>query len=179
MKFRPINLDLLEIRAILNDNNNEIRRPLKHQPRVYIPIEGAGFKCLQWQGERHSKGEWKPFDPEYCYINDCPYSRRSDILTEGDGLWVKEAALPDFPKEFSYYEWTWAEVPEEYRCPKHVLYQESWGGSDLKWKPSITMPRWASRLLLAITDVQCAKADDDVWEWIIEVKRIEATPRPH
>lgn len=79
----------------------------------------------------------------------------------GDRLWVREAALPDFPKEFSYYDWSWREVPEEYRTPKFVLYRAGYPEPDkIRWHPSIFMPRWASRLTLEIISVRAERLQD-------------------
>lgn len=78
----------------------------------------------------------------------------------GDLLWVRETSLPDFPKEFSYYDWSWSEVPTEYRSPQHVLFKASWTGDELTWHPSIHMPRWASRLTLELTAVRVERLQE-------------------
>jgi hypothetical protein len=107
----------------------------------------------------------------------CPYGKPGDLL------WVRETAFPDFPKDFSYYDWTWAEVPEEYRTPAYVLYQASSPDPRLKWKPSIHMPRWASRLTLRITGirverVQSISEEDAVAEGITPLFSAEELKRP-
>jgi len=84
----------------------------------------------------------------------CPFGKPGDLL------WVRETSLPDFPKEFSYYDNTWQEVPAKYRKPKHCIYKATWDGFELIWKPSIHMPRWASRLTLEITDVRIERLND-------------------
>lgn len=75
--------------------------------------------------------------------NACPFG---DV---GDRIWVRE---------------TWAEAggsaPELrlYRAnyPAHVPthYENVPPAEDIRWTPSIHMPRWASRILLEITDVR-------------------------
>jgi hypothetical protein len=76
----------------------------------------------------------------------CPYGTHFD----GDRLWVKETWHHSLPVGVST-------PAEEYREPTYVDYradiaeqlQQLW-----KWKPSIFMPRWASRITLEITDVR-------------------------
>ncbi|WP_431833572.1 hypothetical protein [Enterobacter hormaechei] len=86
-----------------------------------------------------------------CYPEDvpelirecCPYG------VPGDRIWVRE---------------TWAEAGASapdlklYRAnyPAHVPthYENVPPAEDVRWTPSIHMPRWASRILLEITDVR-------------------------
>jgi hypothetical protein len=56
----------------------------------------------------------------------CPYG---DV---GDTLWVRE---------------TWAHAGTS----RSVIYRADEGGQIVKWRPSIFMPRWASRLTLRVT----------------------------
>lgn len=84
----------------------------------------------------------------------CPYGKPGDLI------WVRETAMPDFPKEFSYYNWSWAEVPAEFRSHKYVIYKASWTGTDIKWHPSIHMPKWACRLWLEIRKIRIERLLD-------------------
>lgn len=128
----PILFSTPMVRAILSGAKTETRRILKPQP-------SAGVRLSPFVKSGVEDGHGCEIKIRWCI---------------GDMLWVRETALPDFPKEFSYYDWTWAEVPDEYRKPDHVLYKASWTGSPLKWKPSIHMPRWASRITLEVTGVR-------------------------
>lgn len=91
----------------------------------------------------------------YNPINVCPYGN------VGDRLWIKE---------------TWKLVPET-ACPifncvcqtinpanphEAVIYKcglERARGNG-NWKPSIFMPRWASRILLEVTDIRVDRLQD-------------------
>jgi len=71
----------------------------------------------------------------------CPYGQ------PGDRLWVRE---------------TWADV----RTPAsqiQTVYRADWpykNPSTKPWKPSIHMPRWASRILLEVTGVRIERLQD-------------------
>ena len=71
----------------------------------------------------------------------CPYGQ------PGDRLWVRETWMDcrniDGAISDSMYRATFGNTPE--------------GG---QWRPSIHMPRWASRILLEITDVRVERAQD-------------------
>ncbi|HBR0871288.1 TPA: hypothetical protein R4169_000604 [Klebsiella pneumoniae] len=86
-----------------------------------------------------------------CYPEDvpelirecCPYG------VPGDRIWVREtwadagASAPDLKLYRANY-------------PEHVpsIYENVPPAKEIRWTPSIHMPRWASRILLEITDVR-------------------------
>ena len=86
-------------------------------------------------------------------IADCPRG------APGDDLWVKE---------------TWG-IPSPCRCGtceplnvKHVSYRADFTGEKFvdRWRPSIFMPRWASRITLEVVSVRVERlqeiSDEDV-----------------
>lgn len=81
----------------------------------------------------------------------------------GDRLWVKETFCP------------------EYFDDSTVGYRADWIGTDLakepKWRPSIFMPRWASRITLEITDVRVQRLRD-ISEADAIAEGVEATSPP-
>lgn len=80
------------------------------------------------------------------YPLDCPYGQ------PGDRLWVRE---------------TWASHPQLNKVkPKHLNCAEIYyratcdNDSHYSWRPSIHMPRWASRITLEVTGVRVERVRD-------------------
>lgn len=129
------------VRAILDGRKTQTRRIVKPQ-RV-----GDGWSVKDAQSPltaRHTHDWWLPTATRpYSALPGCPYGGI------GDRIWVRE---------------TWAEAgagaPELqlYRAnyPEHVPshYESVPPAEEIRWTPSIHMPRWASRILLEITDVR-------------------------
>jgi len=70
----------------------------------------------------------------------CPYGKPRYKRDPGDRLWVKESWIPAyFSDKRPGYRADWRD-PEDIPEPK--------------WKPSLFMPRWASRITLEITGVR-------------------------
>lgn len=82
------------------------------------------------------------WDCEYC----CPYG------VAGDRLWVRETFVPACNFDPS---------PESgvfYRADQHEKYNRM--NIEWRWKPSIHMPRWASRITLEVTGVRVERLND-------------------
>ena len=73
-------------------------------------------------------------------IRQCPYG------APGDRLWVRET--------FAHLTHNDTGEGEGY------IYRADGWDDDVKWKPSIFMPRWASRITLEITDVRVERLQD-------------------
>jgi len=133
IKERPILFSAPMVRAILDGRKTVTRRPVK----------GAGLKWLE------------DFTPEYVAdpANSlCPYGK------PGDRLWVRETCFNNDYRQ--------AGVPVEERADVDLVYRADplpdWEGEEslITWRPSIHMPRWASRILLEITDVRVERLQD-------------------
>lgn len=79
----------------------------------------------------------------------CPHGK------PGDRIWVRETFCPVDDTQYGGEKWV------DYRAtPKfETSHPAGWDSAPndaeaLKWRPSIHMPRWASRILLEITDVR-------------------------
>ena len=155
MKERPILFNAEMVRAILDGRKTQTRRVMKVQPAIENPklskvISTTGDKKeldkLHWVNLTDCGYGVKDSDERYF---TCPYGE------VGDRLWVRETFIPmpdrqPIPKP--------SKAKAFYRATDNVPI---WASS--KWSPSIHMPRWASRILLEITDV-CVERLQDISE---------------
>lgn len=147
MKERGLIFNSEMVRAILDGRKTQTRRIVKG-------TDGAVKFCKEWDingeeifvvlGEKDHTG----MNPVFGAIS-CPFG------AVGDRIWVRE---------------TWAEAGacapdlKLYRAnyPEHVpsIYENVPLAEEIRWTPSIHMPRWASRILLEITDVLVERLND-------------------
>lgn len=145
MTEKPILMSAPMVRAILAGQKTETRRPIKPQPSAGVrksPFVQSGFE--DGHG-RELKVRW----------------------SVGDRLWVREAWSPGYnhdpdaldgtPKCGIIYRADMAEammpVPYEVAEKWAALYSDD-GPDDPVVRPSIFMPRWASRITLDVTEVR-------------------------
>lgn len=154
---RPILFGGPMVRAILSGQKTVTRRVVKPQ-FVRAPVDVVDG-VPSWDHPATYAGEvmmnterGKP----------CPYGK------PGDRLWVRETWLED-PEDDGSWGYTQymgckgsplSDIPKRFQKPEHCLYRAGWGGSAVTWRPSIHMPRWASRILLEITDVRVERLRD-------------------
>lgn len=165
MKERPILFSAPMVKALLEGRKTQTRRIVKPQPRIFTPEydrqwhvnaipPGGGLPELWswWEGPAHG---------QTCYHTaKCPYG------VPGDELWVRE---------------TWMEVsdPDTLKPSGRVIYRATHEGREpircdgdgfqvwnkdnsaaSAWKPSIHMPRWASRISLVVKSVRVERLQD-------------------
>ncbi|MBF0260424.1 MAG: hypothetical protein HQL97_01130 [Magnetococcales bacterium] len=134
MKERPILFSGEMVQAILAGRKTQTRRVVKPQPEERkITEPGHEGVSLHLPGQSAYKdGVHEKWIRRGEYW-DCPYGK------PGDRLWVRETfCIDDRPFRGG------------------VLYRADFASPEIisPWKPSIHMPRWASRLLLEITRVR-------------------------
>ncbi|HBM9089061.1 TPA: hypothetical protein ACNP4C_005631 [Klebsiella oxytoca] len=130
MKERGMIFNGEMVRAILDGRKTQTRRPIKWKQTRFTEI-----------GEREdgSKWPWSEDAEHACdFWHPCPFG------AVGDRIWVRE---------------TWAsglstKSTLAYRATHKREDLEDGFYDTIKWTPSIHMPRWASRILLEITDVR-------------------------
>ncbi len=135
-RIRPIIFNSEMVKAILDGRKTQTRRVIKPQPEIVD------------KEPRYEKYTW-------AFWSDEIRKYRNGLIVEskygkpGDRLWVRE---------------TWAGIKGGAACiageiqefePSIVYKVDGFNyNKELKWKSSIFMPRWASRITLEITDVR-------------------------
>jgi hypothetical protein len=137
MSERPILFSSSMIRAILDGRKHQTRRVVKLRPPYVMDERDEGRPCpwpwsTTWAAGDEDDG-WMP----------CPYG-----LPGRDRLWVRE---------------TWAPADPRYSPLAPVVYRADGDDQpclDARWRPSIYMPRWASRITLEVTGVRVERLQD-------------------
>jgi hypothetical protein len=144
MNEKPILFNGDMVRAILDGRKTQTRRVIKPQP--------TGFHAHWTEGTTLAftikKKEW-----------ECPYAKRI-----GDRLWVREAHC--WADQLAYGIEKHPAETVGYRADSSALHMGvsldtySWNWDMVKWRPSIFMPRWASRITLRVTDVRVERVQE-------------------
>ncbi len=156
MKERPILFSSPMVHALLNGTKTKTRRIVKDQDR--IRKNGDIVEYL------NHFGNWQPWEDRAKTMR-CPYGQ------PGDRLWVRETWMPDAPRDGTWDDFAFfgskgsplSMIPRRFQTPKHCLFRASWDSEKaplVGWKPSIHMPRWASRINLEITSVRVERLQD-------------------
>ena len=143
MKERGMIFNAEMVRALLDGRKTQTRRIMKVQP----VLNGNFYEVF---GAAWSKGMKSiPAVPGHSLSTRCPFG------AVGDRIWVRETFCPVDDTQYGGEKWV------DYRAtPKfEASHPAGWDcapndAEALKWRPSIHMPRWASRILLEITDVR-------------------------
>jgi len=154
MKEHPIIFSGPMVRAILDGRKTQTRRVVKPQPpnktRHMQLTEGEW--CAFGEGTQVAGGAWcgETGDPPFNRWK-CPYGQR------GDMLWVREIWKPTCSglTVDTYVRYC---ADDSRREIVHNL--ECRGHDTERWRPSIHMPRWASRLTLEVTGVRVERVQD-------------------
>jgi hypothetical protein len=159
MKERPILFSGPMVNAILEGRKTQTRRVIKPQPDLQksfshqYPPDGprTSYGWSGWypsenhHGARHY-ATWEHLRKGLA-ADFCPYG------IPGDRLWVRETWTPDCVSEDAAKEL--GRAPVHYRAdgeaPEYL---------NLKWRPSIFLPRKYSRITLEITDVRVQRLQE-------------------
>lgn len=166
IKERPILFSGPMVRAILEGRKTVTRRVVKSQ---YVDPKWMVRPAVAPRHVRHSHDWWLPeASLPFGALPPCPYGM------PGDRLWVREAWQgPLASDEEQQADPSWREDMTRYQDPAHCAYRASGdsceyldpdGNFVCRWRPSIHMPRWASRILLEITDVSVERLQAITYE---------------
>lgn len=145
-KETPLLLKGHLVRAILDGSKTQTRRVCK-------PAEAEGLSYVIGIQDPRDLGQ-RPLEvPGSGWFGDeegdvqfqCPYGK------PGDRLWVRETFCLD---DNGHNEWPM------FRADGAALPTRPATRKPARWVPSIHMPRWASRLLLEITDLRVERLQD-------------------
>jgi len=154
-KERPILFSSPMVRAILEGRKTVTRRALNAQSLKNI---GYGVQL----GECHELPSEGPLHPNSIgyYTDFCPFGQ------PGDRLWVRETWYCDHfevqkgpylqPADMHDLDQSREDGELVYAADGLAPYEQD----QPTWKPSIHMPRWASRILLEITAVRVERLQD-------------------
>ena len=164
MKERPILFTGPMVRAILDRTKTQTRRVVRPQP-VGIEEPEEGFMYCGDDGIVSGRQRYQTDADGGFYVDWVEFPTRCPYGIPGDRLWVRE---------------TWAQHPmDEQDPPEHIIMREDgsnwWCHDPIKrgdknsdcppwnvsrWRPSIYMPRWASRITLEITDIRVERVQE-------------------
>jgi len=131
VKERPILFQGAMVRALLAGTKTQTRRALRLPHGLW---------------ETSPTGELVPIPA------GCPYGQ------PGVGLWVREAFGISY--DGSAIPWTGADAQRDGEVIYRATFDEKPDEGRLPWKPSIHMPRWASRITLEVTGVRVERLQD-------------------
>ena len=165
MKARPMLMSAPMVRAILAGTKTQTRRVVKPQfVADAMPVEmPATDPAGGWVVPGHSGTWWCEAAANPDDARRCPYGQ------PGDRLWVREAFVLGWPLRddgiVDQFDEHGNEKPQKtfYRATSPDL---EWcdGGDDrpvpTPWKPSMFMPRWASRITLEVASVRVERLQD-------------------
>lgn len=185
MKERPILFSGVMVRALLDGSKTQTRRIVKvrnEQPPAWATFVSEGHSLSQngaarpvgsfyWSEEQAANGplktlrRWPILPAKHPMAGDW-YWTPSPFGKIGDHLWVRETWRgvveinpPGKTTELGVARY----VPGQEYC-RRVEYQATHERDGEPWRPSIHMPRWASRITLEVTGVRVERLQDISYE---------------
>ena len=154
MSERPIIFSAPMIRALLDGRKTQTRRVLKPQPKPHATFFAYDF------GNNGFFARWLEEDEQGHA--DLPFARIPAM--KGDRLWVREAHYLTDDGDSGYA--VFAEDAngvsdhlENIQTLMNTFPKVDWS-KHARLRPSIHMPRWASRLTLIVTDVRVQRLQE-------------------
>lgn len=139
MADKPILFSSPMIKALLGNRKTQTRRAITDVPAA--PKDGGYIDS--YCSERKTAANPRGMSTAWCWWTpDNRMGRDFKVkCAPGDRLWVREACAQS-------------------AATGEFFYRSDWGECGQPWKPSIHMPRWASRLTLTVTDVRVQRLQE-------------------
>ena len=162
-RSKAINLNDLEITTILDTNRVFLFRPITHLKKMGKITEFGPSKTLDYDWTfRDDKFLWNDLTHSQL-IDRCSWGSWGNILW-GREIWALTKNLDNLKP---------SEIKEKDRDLHSVRFKATQNKGQLtgKWRPSVQMPRWASRIYLIIKDIDVVNGKDG-WSWRLRTERI-------
>lgn len=170
MTDRPIIFSAPMVRALLAGRKTQTRRILRAEVPAAPPMDAISANGTArhpapyldaYCGQPMTRANPRGMSDRWCWWtrDDRPGPTFRVPHVPGDRLWVREnhAIVP----------WTAyraSDGVQQTRSPEDsddaAIYAAGWERSKPRWRPSIHMPRWASRLTLVVTKVRVERLQD-------------------
>jgi hypothetical protein len=191
MKERPILFSSEMVRAILDGRKTQTRRVIKPQPPINCQV-WSGWIIDSTAEKEIGSASWTDvpgvlFNKEH--IVKCPFGKMGDLLWvretwrivgwhegepyllgyKADGAQLEE---PGDSSDYDDYKYAQYSIDSSEDCDKAKIPIDEYGIYQFqdddkfptRWRPSIFMPRWASRITLEITGVRVERLQDITYE---------------
>jgi hypothetical protein len=149
----PILFQADMVRAILNCRKTMTRRVIKPQP--VMMDSGAWFPSSNPGDSKNRTG--LHYANEYHLRKGLPIDF-SPYGQPGDRLWVRETHVFERYEDEPY--WLYLHYRATDRTPDLDYEDDEDGDPKCKWRPSIFMPRWASRITLEIVSIRAERVQE-------------------
>ena len=149
MKERPILFSAPMVRAILAGTKTQTRRLVNQE----APDDADGCCWIDIEGVHQFAwviGEDQDIHPSAAQFR-CPYGQ------PGDRLWVRETHAPQADCWGAWERWSRGDGGVGPIIHYKASDEQAWVD---RWRPSIHMPRWASRITLEVTAVRVERLKD-------------------
>ena len=177
LKERPLVLTTEEVNAVLAGHKTQHRVIVENPSNGFefdFNLSGLTTPAIGYMNNKFgllTKREIHPNSNKFERgITPCPLGK------VGDRLWVQEDFIPDPPAGHdawededsvtNYFQWDGcgsklSEIPNRLRTSEHVIYKAGQDNPDsMMWFNALQMRKWASRLLLEITDIRIERVQD-------------------
>lgn len=155
MKERPILFSGPMVKALLSGAKTQTRRIVRDMAEV--PAIGSAPAAPYWPGVLSKKIPGKiSAVPPAEFVARCPYG------VPGDRLWVRETWGLHIHGDFTCWnrDSIKGRTADDLLCSWQVAYAADATSVYDYWRPSILMPRWASRLTLEVVSVRVERLQD-------------------